>query len=126
MWLWDLLKEIAQFPVQRQLLQLEIKQRETAERLAAELLAENAALKVAIADLQSQLDKAVKRQAFVESDGLLWRRNGAGEFEDTPYCPKCQTKMYLGLPAPYGNWHCDACTVRAPNVRPPRSGPAGS
>jgi hypothetical protein len=56
---------------------------------------------------------------YVETSGVLWKRNGSGGFESVPYCPTCKSTLsdYSGsLLCLKCNWQAPIKSFEAPKV----------
>ncbi|HAS8429716.1 TPA: hypothetical protein I7765_20660 [Vibrio vulnificus] len=72
---------------------------------------ENESLKEEIQKLKSQLETQVKSKEFVSFKGAKFKRKPSGSFDDTVYCPKCDSAMFaLENFFPFS---CGSCGVTA-------------
>ncbi len=71
----------------------------------------NAALEGRVSELSRKLETGSVPRDFVESRGVLFRRQADGKIEKDAYCPTCKTVMFsLSGVTPF---HCSKCKFSA-------------
>lgn len=92
----------------------------------AEVTAERDTLLVENETLRSQVAANAASNEFKPHRGVLWLKLDSGEYEDTPYCPKCKTIMHPLPPPDYADpvfWSCTPCSVKVTYCDPPSYDP---
>lgn len=113
-WFTDLMKDVPTLSVARERMALAEDKFKTIEAENQQLREQLQRVVAQCTELREKLEAATQEQTFVKQSGLLWLRQADGQFEDAPYCPKCQTVMHkfppIGRPM---MWLCSSCQMSA-------------
>jgi ABC-type phosphate transport system auxiliary subunit len=64
--------------------------------------------------LKNQVETLSIPPDFIKHKSVLWLKDESGQYEDTPYCPKCKNIMHVLFPNDPHYWSCTPCQLQTP------------
>jgi hypothetical protein len=92
-WLTDLLKDYPALSVAKERLALKEEQCNELKAKIVELQAQVDELTKELEAARAQIGAFQVPEDFTPHDGVLWKKQSSGGYEDTPYCEKCKTSL---------------------------------
>jgi hypothetical protein len=119
-WITDLLKDVPLSAVSQERVALAEDRLRALQQEHDRLKAENDDLRRERNELLEKVQAADRGPQFVRAGGVDWMKSATGQFDDAPYCPRCQTPMHAFPPVGRGMlWICSGCDMKVNYREPP-------